>query len=45
MYTPKILVMALCGMCVVSTALLPLYLNTHWVGGWVGPRTSLDTVE
>jgi hypothetical protein len=28
----------------------PLYprgraLGTHWVGGWVGPRAGLDTVE
>jgi hypothetical protein len=28
----------------------PLYLqgkspDTHWVGGWVGPRTGLDDVE
>jgi len=25
-------------------ALTPLTLDTHWTGGWVGPRVSLDTV-
>jgi hypothetical protein len=27
----------------VSFRPLPLY--SHWIGGWVGPRTGLDDVE
>jgi hypothetical protein len=30
---------------VVSFPTLPLYPCTHWRGGWVGPRVSLDPVE
>jgi hypothetical protein len=35
---------------VVSFTSLPLYYlrnspGTHWVGGWVGPRTGLDDLE
>jgi len=31
-------------MWVVSFTPLPLYPATHWIGGWVGPRASLDAV-
>jgi hypothetical protein len=35
---------------VVSFTPRPLYTRgnspgTHWIGGWVGPRTGLDVVE
>jgi hypothetical protein len=32
--------------CVVSYMPLLLYpRDTHWIGGWVGPRAGLDTME
>jgi hypothetical protein len=30
---------------VVSFTPWPLYPGTHWTGGWVGPRASLDVVK
>jgi hypothetical protein len=30
---------------VMSFTSQPLYPDTHWTGGWVGPRTGLDDVE
>jgi hypothetical protein len=32
-------------MFVVSFTPPPLYPGTHWIGGWVGPRTGLEHVE
>jgi hypothetical protein len=40
--------MKVSGHLYVLAALLPNKepsLGTHWIGGWVGPNTSLDVVE
>jgi hypothetical protein len=29
---------------VINFTLLPLYLYTHWTGGWVDPRAGLEAV-
>jgi len=42
---PRILNLATRWMWVVSFTPRERTLDTHWIWGWVGPRTGLDTVS